>query len=119
MPLHPAANGLIHNYLDAARHGLEESGALFRSRSNNRIEGSQKAITPDAVYKIMREYSQILGFNIWAHALRATAATNALDNLADIAKVQKWLRHANIATGRLRLYINCRAYEAQDNGKNN
>jgi integrase len=32
-----------------------------------------------------------------AHSLRATAATNA----ADIAKVQEWLGHANIATTRL------------------
>jgi integrase len=34
-------------------------------------------------------------------SLRATAATNALSNDADIAKVQEWLGHANIAT---RLY---------------
>ena len=36
-----------------------------------------------------------------AHALRATAATNALDHQADIAKVQEWLGHANIATTRI------------------
>jgi integrase/recombinase XerD len=36
-----------------------------------------------------------------AHALRATAATNALDHQADIAKVQEWLGHANISTTRL------------------
>ncbi len=35
------------------------------------------------------------------HALWATAATNALDHEADIAKVQEWLGHANIATTRL------------------
>jgi Phage integrase family len=35
------------------------------------------------------------------HVLRATAATNALDHQADIAKVQEWLGHANIATTRL------------------
>jgi integrase len=36
-----------------------------------------------------------------AHALRATAATNALDHQADIAKVQEWLGRANIATTRI------------------
>jgi integrase len=36
-----------------------------------------------------------------AHSLRAMAATNALDHEADIAKVQEWLGHANIATTRL------------------
>ena len=35
------------------------------------------------------------------HALRATAATNALEHGADIAKVQDWLGHANPATTRL------------------
>lgn len=33
--------------------------------------------------------------------LRATAATNALDHSADIAKVQEWLGHANISTTRI------------------
>lgn len=49
----------------------------------------------------MRSYSAKLGFEIGGHALRATAATNALDNQADIAKVQEWLGHANIATTRI------------------
>ena len=34
-------------------------------------------------------------------ALRATAATNALEHQADIAKVQEWLGHANISTTRV------------------
>ena len=49
----------------------------------------------------MRQHSAALGFAIRAHALRATAATNALDHQADIAKVQEWLGHANIATTRI------------------
>lgn len=35
------------------------------------------------------------------YGLRATAATNALEHDADIAKVQIWLGHANISTTRL------------------
>ncbi len=35
------------------------------------------------------------------HALRATAATNALEHEADIARVQDWLGHANVSTTRL------------------
>jgi len=35
------------------------------------------------------------------HSLRATAATNALGQAADLAKVQEWLAHAHIATTRL------------------
>lgn len=101
VPLHPAASGLVLDYLEEAGHGGEDAGALFRPLHNSRVEGSQKALTPDAVYKLVRGYSAALGFEIGAHALRATAATNALDHHADIAKVQEWLGHANIATTRI------------------
>jgi site-specific recombinase XerD len=101
VPLHPAASGLILDYLELAGHGADEGGALFRPIRNNCTGVLTKALTPDAVYKIVRGYSAALGFEIGAHALRATAATNALDHQADIAKVQEWLGHANIATTRL------------------
>jgi integrase/recombinase XerD len=88
VPLHPAAGGLIHDYLEAE---------LFRP-IHERHPGD--AITADGVYKLVRGYLDKLGFKIGAHALRATAATNALDHRADIAKVHEWLGHANIATTR-------------------
>ena len=100
VPLHPAASGLIVDYLEADGRGLETTGALFQA-VGNRAGGLAKAITADAIYKIVRGYSAALGFEIGAHALRATAATNALDHQADIAKVQEWLGHANIATTRI------------------
>ncbi len=101
VPLHPAASGLVLDYLDAAGHGDEGDGALFRPVHRGRAEGAAAAITADGVYKIVRAYSAALGFKIGAHSLRATAATNALDHQADIAKVQEWLGHANIATTRI------------------
>jgi integrase len=64
------------------------------------VEG---AITADGIYKMVKYYAERVGVNIegfGAHSLRATAATNALDHEADIAKVQEWLGHANIATTR-------------------
>jgi hypothetical protein len=79
-----------------ARRGRER-----RPLKNNRTGRLEKALSPDAIYKIVRRYSADLGFEIGAHALRATAATNALDHKADIAKVQEWLGHANIATTRI------------------
>jgi site-specific recombinase XerD len=101
LPLHPGTNELIHDYLEVAGHGEDENGALFRPLKNNRTGRLEKALSPDAIYKIVRRYSADLGFEIGAHALRATAATNALDHQADIAKVQEWLGHANIATTRI------------------
>jgi integrase/recombinase XerD len=55
-------------------------------------------ITPVGVYKLVRRYALALGLKIGARALRATAGTKALDHESDIAKVQEWLGHANIAT---------------------
>jgi hypothetical protein len=44
---------------------------------------------------MVKHYAKRVGVNIegfGAHSLRATAATNALDHEADIAKVQVWIR---------------------------
>jgi integrase/recombinase XerD len=72
---------------------------------NNRNGKLDAALTADGVYWIVRQYARKTGIGdlegIAVHALRATAATNALDHEADIAKVQEWLGHANIATTRL------------------
>jgi integrase/recombinase XerD len=99
--LHPATNAVIHDYLEAAGHGEDEDGALFRPIKNNRTGELAKALSPDMVYKLVRGYSAQLGFEIGAHSLRATAGTNALDNGADIAKVKDWFGHANLATTQL------------------
>jgi len=96
-PLHPASHGLIVDYLEAGGRRPETTSALFRALGN-RATGLTTSITADAHYKIVRGYSAGLGFEIEAHALRATAATSALDHPADIAKVQEWLGNANIAT---------------------
>jgi site-specific recombinase XerD len=101
VPLHPGTAALVHDYLEAAGHGEDAAGALFRPVRNNRTGRGEQAITADGVYKLVRVYSAQLGFEIGAHALRATAATNALDHQSDIAKVQEWLGHANIATTRI------------------
>jgi site-specific recombinase XerD len=101
VPLHGIARDLVEDYLNKSGHGGNDKGALFRPLRNAHGGGREKAITSDGVYKLVRKYSALLGFEIGAHALRATAATNALDHNADIAKVQEWLGHSNIATTRL------------------
>jgi hypothetical protein len=87
--------------LDAHQFVEQDNGPLYRPIRNNRTGKLDKALDPDMVYRLVRGYSAELGFEIGAHALRATAATNALDHQADIAKVQEWLGHANIATTRI------------------
>ena len=58
----------------------------------------------NGIYKIVAQWASVVGIDVdglGVHGLRATAATNALDHDADIAKVQVWLGHANISTTRL------------------
>src|SRR6202045_768719 len=50
LPLHPGTNALIHDYLEAAGHGGDDNGALFRPIKNNRTGKLEKAVTPAMVY---------------------------------------------------------------------
>src|SRR5712691_6646263 len=91
----------------ASKHKEDLDGALFRPVKNNITKILAKHLHPDSVYQgIVKHYGAMVGINadvhgFCVHALRATAATNALAHNADIAKVQEWLGHANIATTRL------------------
>jgi integrase/recombinase XerD len=107
IPVHPGAIRLIDKYLEAAKHGGELDGALFRPVRNNRTGTLDKHLDPGSIYRnIVRKYGLATGISaevngLCVHSLRATAATNALSHEADIAKVQEWLGRANISTTRL------------------
>ncbi len=64
VPLHPAASGLIAEYLEAAGRGGAEASPLFRPLHHSRDPQSAEAITPDGVYRMVRKYSAWLGFEI-------------------------------------------------------
>lgn len=102
----PLSQHLIAEYLEAAGHGKDLEGALFRPVKNNVTGELNKPLHPDSVYAIVLQYGDQVGITahthgFCAHSLRATAATNALDHQADIAKVQEWLGHSDISTTRL------------------
>jgi integrase/recombinase XerD len=112
VPVHPMVQRLIEEYLAFAKHGgglvdVDLDGALFRPVKNNRSGTLDKHLEPCSVYRnIVSKYGRETGINaevigLCVHSLRATAATNALSNEADIAKVQEWLGHANVSTTRL------------------
>ena len=105
IPTHSNSLRLITEYLDAAGHGKDSDGPLFRPIINPRAGHTATALTPGGVYTavVVRYMKQvgILGENMGPHALRATAATSALEHNADIAKVQEWLGHASISTTRV------------------
>ncbi|QDU70130.1 Tyrosine recombinase XerD (plasmid) [Planctomycetes bacterium Pla133] len=104
VPIHPAALAAIDDYLELAGHREDRKGALFRPVRNNRTGKLDGAITGDGVYKMAKTYAAKAGVHVdglCLHALRATAATNALEHEADIAYVQEWLGHTSISTTRL------------------
>jgi len=101
LPLHPVAAEKIHAYLERDTPREAGNGPLFRSL-RGRTTGSR--IGADGLYKVVAQWAKAAGIHVdglGVHGLRATAATNALEHDADIAKVQVWLGHANISTTRL------------------
>ena len=107
LPLHVLAQRLITAYLEACGHAGELHGPLFRPVKNNRTKTLAKPLHPASVYhNIVKRYARDTGIanvvhGVCVHSLRATAATNALQHEADIAKVQEWLGHADISTTRM------------------
>lgn len=105
IPAHPAALERIAEYVEAAGHTDDLSSPLFRPVKNT-VDGElERQLTPSGVYAcVVKKYAKQIGVSLdgfCVHSLRATAATNALEHEADIAKVQDWLGHANISTTRL------------------
>ena len=98
LPLHPVAAERIHEYLERDTQREPGNCPLFRSIRGRTAGG---AVTGNGIYKVVAHWAQAAGIDVdglGVHGLRATAATNALEHDADIAKVQVWLGHANIST---------------------
>jgi site-specific recombinase XerD len=103
VPLHPAAAVRIEDYLAQAGHAGDQSSPLFLALRN---PGADRRLSAKGVYSnVVLHHGRALGLTslplFGPHAMRATAATNALEHGADIAKVQEWLGHTNIQTTRV------------------
>ena len=75
----------------AAGHGQGLGGPLFRLVKNNTTKQPRKTINPRSVLRdIVQHYARAVGLvqeirGLCPHSLRATGATNVLENGADIA----------------------------------
>ncbi len=105
IPVNPHTTQRISDYLEITVHKTDGRSPLFLPIKNPSTTSLENALTGNAIYKdVVKKYARMIGIDakaICVHGLRATAATNALDHDADIAKVQEWLGHSSIATTRL------------------
>ncbi len=87
VPAHAAALERINDYLEAAGHRDDVDGPLFRPMKNPITGNLEKPLSPGAVYtRIVKHHAKQVGIDMpgfCVHALRATAATNALAYEAD------------------------------------
>lgn len=102
LPIHHVALERIHAYLEASGHHLEQAAAPLFMPLRGKATGA--GLSADGIYALVGRYAKAAGIEVaglGVHGLRATAATNALEHEADIAKVQQWLGHANISTTKI------------------
>ena len=77
--------------------GIREQERLF-------IQNDGPGLLARHSCQVLELYRKKIGISVdrfGPHSARATAATNALDAGADIAKVQEWLGHASVGTTRV------------------
>ena len=102
IPVHPKAVATIAEYLQEAGHKNNPDAPLFIPSPT--LSKRTIPMLRQRIRELVARYAKRLHLPqaiVRPHALRATAATNALEHGADIAKVQDWLGHANPATTRL------------------
>jgi len=101
VPLHQEAAVRLAVYMEAAGLNGTPDKPLFSPLR----KAAGRALSTTAIYRdVVKYYADRIGLDlngVCPHALRATAATNALEHGADIAEVQQWLGHARIDTTRL------------------
>lgn len=104
MAVHPQVVQRIAAYLHAAGHAADLDGPLFRPvRGNGRQYVPRRHLAPDAVDRVLRKYSAIIGLirGFSAHSMRATFITTTLDNGASLEDVQRAAGHADPSTTKL------------------
>ncbi|HLP78701.1 MAG TPA: tyrosine-type recombinase/integrase, partial [Candidatus Paceibacterota bacterium] len=103
IPVHPKAVAAINDYLEESNHAASEETPLFipSPERSRRMKPMLRQRVRELILRYNKNGLELPRGTARPHALRATAATNALEHGADIAKVQDWLGHANPATTRL------------------
>lgn len=105
LAIHPNAAQRIREYMEAAGHGQDFEGPLFRPLKSNRAELLERRfLNADVIDRILRKYAKkALGVDrgYSAHSMRATFITTALENGANLEDVQEAVGHADPSTTKL------------------
>ena len=101
LAIHPQAAARIRAYLDAAGHGADHEGPIFRPmRGNAKAHDQAGRLDPSGVDRILRKHAAAIGLErgYSAHSMRATFITTALENGAQLEDVQKAAGHRDPST---------------------
>jgi integrase/recombinase XerD len=100
--LHPQTAARIKDYLQAAAHGDDLEGGLFRPvKSGHWRNGDERrCLCPDAINRIVKKYAAMIGIDrdYSAHSCRSTFITQTLKSGAKLEHVQQTVGHAHIST---------------------
>jgi integrase/recombinase XerD len=104
LAIHPQSAQRIRAYLEAAGHGSDLEGPLFRPLSKNRKQqDTRRAMHPDAIDRVLRKHARAIGLErgYSAHSMRATFITTTLENGASLEEVHKAAGHRDPGTTKL------------------
>ncbi len=88
-------SALIHDYLDAAGHGTDDNGALFRPIRNNRTGRLEQAITGNGIYRWCGPLRCSVSRSAPMRCARPPPPMRSTPGRHRQGKVQEWLGHAN------------------------
>ncbi len=104
LAIHPNVAQRIRAYFEAAGHGDDLDGPMFRPLSHNRkLQESRRYMDPDAIDRVLRKHATAIGLSrgYSAHSMRATFITTALENGATLDDVQRAAGHSEPSTTKL------------------
>jgi integrase/recombinase XerD len=104
LAINPQTAARLHAYLERSGHAEDMDGPLFRPlRHNGKASLRRRAMSPDAIDRVLRRHAATLGLarGYSAHSMRATFITTALDNGAQLEDVQKAAGHRDPSTTKL------------------
>src|SRR3954467_13481948 len=104
LAINPQTAARLRAYLDAAGHGADIDGPLFRPlKHNGERQEERRRMDPDAIDRVVRKYATALRLDRGypAESMRATFITTALENGAKLEDVQKAEGHRDPSTTKL------------------